>query len=339
MRIAAAIVRQHAESAAFLWAQRDTLALADPVEAVAVAEIDARLAAELDGLAIAGEAAWPFLVEQYETYPEKGELFAFAVQALARGEARRIEQAMGFAQASGDAAGLLGACAWLEPARLAPMVRRWVAAPNGFARYLAAACYRLHAVDPGRLLDGFLADADPRVRGEAARLAALALRGDAAPALRERMADDDPGVRFWAAWALAELGERRAAPEALMRAIGEAPERAQDGLRTALAALGNDAARRWLSELWAEPATRPLTVRGVGMVGGREMLPWLVDRMNDPTIAVPAAAAFAEIAGPLEDPDDFFYDDPDEAAHILGAEPGSLEGRLPISERFRALLP
>ena len=59
-RIIPDVVREHVELAAFQWAQRDTLAHADPPAAPEViAGIDARLEANLDAIRIAGAAAWP----------------------------------------------------------------------------------------------------------------------------------------------------------------------------------------------------------------------------------------------------------------------------------------
>ncbi|MGT2466131.1 hypothetical protein ACVOMV_15470 [Mesorhizobium atlanticum] len=52
--IVAEVVRQHVEQAAFLWAQRHTLMMADPPDMVAVAGVDKRLEANLDGIRIAG---------------------------------------------------------------------------------------------------------------------------------------------------------------------------------------------------------------------------------------------------------------------------------------------
>ncbi len=75
-RIVPAVVREHAELAAFQWAQRDTLSQEDPPDPAVIAGIDKRLEANLDGLRIAGAAAWPFIIDQFEEYPEKGELLS-----------------------------------------------------------------------------------------------------------------------------------------------------------------------------------------------------------------------------------------------------------------------
>ena len=67
-RVAAEVIRQHAELVAFLWAQRDSWSAEDPPDAKVIAEIDQRLEVNLDGLRIAGVSAWPFLIAQHEIF-------------------------------------------------------------------------------------------------------------------------------------------------------------------------------------------------------------------------------------------------------------------------------
>ena len=67
-RIVPDVVRERAELGAFQWAQRDTIAAKGLPDRDVIAGIDARLEANLDGLRIAGPAAWPFLIEQFEDY-------------------------------------------------------------------------------------------------------------------------------------------------------------------------------------------------------------------------------------------------------------------------------
>ena len=99
LRIVPEVVREHVELAAFQWAQRDTLAAEDLPDTEAIAFVDGRLEANLDALRIAGAAAWPFIIDAFETYPEKGELFVTAFHAIETRDAKRIEQAVCFARA------------------------------------------------------------------------------------------------------------------------------------------------------------------------------------------------------------------------------------------------
>lgn len=173
-RIVPEVVREHAETAAFQWAQRDTLAAEDPPDLEAIAHVDARLEAHLDALRIAGAAAWPFVIEAFETYPEKGELFVTAFLALETGDARRLEQAAAFARiADGGARGLCGAFEWLPPQVTREVVRGWIDTEEPVKCTAALAALAAHRVDPGTRLPRLLQHGDESVRAAAGKLAAL----------------------------------------------------------------------------------------------------------------------------------------------------------------------
>ena len=149
-RIVPAVVREHAELAAFQWAQRDTLSQEDPPDAGVIAGIDKRLEANLDVLRIAGAAAWPFVLDQFEEYPEKGELFVVAIRALETADARRLDQALAFARTAVDGTrGLCGAFAWLPPETTAAVVRDWLDATDPVKIEAALAALSAHGANPG----------------------------------------------------------------------------------------------------------------------------------------------------------------------------------------------
>jgi hypothetical protein len=183
-RIIPFVVREHVEAAAFQWAQRDTLAAEDPPDLPAIAHVDTALEANLDGIRIAGAAAWPFLIDGFETFPEKGELFTVAFHALDRGEDRRIEQALAFARNADDGPrGLFGAFEWLAPKITAPVVRVWIDAGDPIKVEAALRALIAHGGNPGTRLERFLRHDAPGVRAAAERLqAAITAHEDALPA-------------------------------------------------------------------------------------------------------------------------------------------------------------
>lgn len=168
--IVAPVVREHVENAAFQWAQRDTLANEDPIDEDAVAWIDARLEANLDAIRIAGAAAWPFVIDAFETYPEKGELFVTTFLALETDDKKRLEQAVAFARvADGGARGLCGAFEWLPPSVTAPVVREWVDSESETRLLAALTALAAHGGDPGERLPLLLRHPSERLREIAAR--------------------------------------------------------------------------------------------------------------------------------------------------------------------------
>jgi uncharacterized protein (TIGR02270 family) len=339
MRVAETILWQHAQLAAFLWAQREALVAADPPETLAVKGIDGRLVANLDGLRIAGAAAWPIVVEQYESYPDKGEQFVAAILAFEQGEARRIEQVVGFARSAADEAGLIGALGWLPTTTIAPLVKRWLGSADGFERLLAAAALRLHGVDPKRRLEELMADPDHRVRGEAFRIAGALMRQDLLGPVLRGLEDPEPTARFWAGWAGLALGQVSEALPTVKAQVRPGATEALTALRCVLKALPKQDGRRWLGELEVSYVTRKLAVRGLGMTGDPKILPWLVEAMADPNVAPSAAQAFVEIHGTLDEPDDYFFANNETASTAYGIDLSEEEGRFPISDKFAKLIP
>ncbi len=191
-RIVPDVVRQHAEQAAFFWAQRDTLMAEDPPDVKVVAGVDKRLEANLDGLRIAGSAAWPFIVAAYKDFPEKGELFLYAWMAIEQTDGRRVLEAVEFGRATeDDARGLVGALAWHRPETIAPLVRDWIDSQDAFKRYLGVSACLEHRVDPKQMVARLLRDPDARVRATSLRLAGKLKRADLVRELTAALQDGE----------------------------------------------------------------------------------------------------------------------------------------------------
>lgn len=170
--VIAAVIREHVENAAFFWAQRDTLAAEDPPDTEAMALVDARLEANLDALRIAGTAAWPFIIQAFEAFPEKGELFLLTHRALETGDAKRLDQAVGFARIAQDGPrGLCGAFEWLPPKVTASVVRLWIDSGDGTKLMAALSAMLAHGGHPGDRLDRLLRSDSQAIREMAATLA------------------------------------------------------------------------------------------------------------------------------------------------------------------------
>ncbi|KRB32507.1 MULTISPECIES: HEAT repeat domain-containing protein [Mesorhizobium] len=295
-RIVPDIVRQHAEQAAFFWAQRDTLMESDPPDVDVVASVDRRLEANLDGLRIAGPAAWPYILAAYDDFPEKGELFLYGWMGIEQTDGRRVAEAVEFGRQGGDdARGLIGALAWHEPTTIAPLVRDWIGAPDAFKRFLGVSACLGHNVDPRQMLVRLVRDPDARVRATSLHLAGKLKRADLVEELRAALNDADEKSRFWAAWALTELGSGDlASPELRKVAVGGGAD-AMTALRAVIKAEPDKDVRGWMGGLLKTPENAPLAVRGAGMLGDRTLLHWLIHQMRTPALAVPAGAAFLEL--------------------------------------------
>lgn len=335
--IAAEVVRQHAELAAFLWGQRDTLASEDAADIKVIEGIDHRLHVNLDGMRIAGKAVWPFLLEQYESFPEKGELFAFAWMALESKDPGRITQSIEFGQASKDGAlGLIGALAWQRPEAIGPLVREWISEQNAFKRYLAVSACAEHGVDPKQLLGRLVRDTDAGVRASSLRLAGKLRRADLVHEALNGLDADDEKVRLWAAWALTEFGSGDMARAELRRLASAGGPEALIALRAAIKAGPDKEVRVWMGGMMKSLKTAPLAVRGIGMLSDRSVLAWLIQQMRVPMLATSAAAAFLELFPEAHREDDLFTRDHGVAGQIFAEYFGDESAKIPLADKIEA---
>ncbi|RWO33500.1 MAG: hypothetical protein EOS10_07350 [Mesorhizobium sp.] len=309
-RIATEVVRQHVEQAAFLWAQRDTWSLEDPPDEAVIAEIGQRLEINLDGLRIVGSAAWPFVDRQLEDFPDKGEFFVAGWMAIEQGDAKRVESTIEAARQAEERRGLVGALSWHKPQKMGKLVRDWLGAHDALLRYLGVAACAAHDVDPKRLLGRLVRDPDADTRALSLRLAGRLKRTDLTQEMAAAMQAEDDAVRLWAGWALTELGYGDLARAELRKAATAGTPDALAALRAAVKAGPEKEVRAWLGGLMKSSDTAPVAVRGIGMLGDRSVLPWLIKQMRKPELATTAGAAFLELCAEARDDDDLFTTDP-----------------------------
>jgi len=337
MQVASEVLRQHSELVAFLWAQRDTLLAEDPPDLKVADEIRSRIEVNLDGLRLAGTEAWPFIVEQHRSFPEKGELFAYSWMAIERGDRQRISETVDFGRATDDdASGLIGALAWHDPHAIASLVRDWIGAPDAFKRFLGVSACLAHDVDPKQMLVRLVRDSDPKVRTVSLRLAGKLKRSDLEQDMYGALQANNSAIRLWGAWALTEIGSGNlGGPELRKLAIAGGPD-APLALRAAIKAGSDKEVRRWMGGLMRSLQTAPLAVRGIGMVGDRSALGWLVQQMSQPTLAVAATAAFLELFPEARRESKLFSDDPDNVSAAFIEHFGDDPVTLAVAERVEA---
>jgi uncharacterized protein (TIGR02270 family) len=336
--IVAEIVKQHVEMAAFQWAQRDTLMEPDPPDMRAVRSVDQRLEANLDGLRIAGSAAWPLIESYFAEYGEKGELFLYAWFAIELDDTERVAKAVEFGRAAETPLGLFGALNWHRAGRIASYVRDWIGSHDGFRRLLAVSACLGHRVDPKRMLERLVRDPDARVRALAMRLAGALKRADLGDHVRAGLDAAEADVRFWSAWSLTEIGQGAMATSELKKvALGRGP----DAL-TALRAIVNTGpekdVRAWMGILMKSPKTSAVAVRGAGMFGDKSVRPWLIDRMAEPENCLAAASAFLELHGEVDDQGTLFEADDDVVLEKYGPPFAALGADIPAPAKFEKLL-
>ena len=331
------VVRAHVEQAAFLWMQRQELLAADPADPLALGRVTDRLTANLDGVSIAGVAAWPLILGQVEENTGPGELFVAGVMAILQRDEVRISHVLRLSKERPDAeAGLRGALAWLAPKQTGYLVRIWIESTDPFLCRIATAAIADHRVDPKDRLDGLMRHADPGVRAEAYRLAGVTLRKDALGALRQALETEaDTVARAQAAMACAALGERSATPVLRSAAVAGGSE-GLAALRLAIGSASMAETRDWLGRLFTQDATAPLAVRGAGMLGDTSILAWLVRQMHDPALAVAAGQSLLELFPEAGTLDELFSADPRDFEATFAARFGDDLPLLPVAARVEA---
>ena len=298
------IVQQHAEESAMLRHIRSVLVRAPHVGLLHLGRLDERIAAHLDGLAVAGDAGTKLCLSALER-PGCGEVFALAVRALESRNEALFEHALTLVPALPDAArGVASALGWVSAASLQGVAGKLLASVEPARRALAFAACRMHQVDPARgLLDG-LAAAQPEVRAAALRAAGELGRVDLLDQARHAMSDEHAQVAYQAAVAACLLGDRQDSLRVLAAAAQQPTPQGDRALALALAASGNDAATalaRSFSPRAQEPpadkARQRRLIRALGLLGDARFVPWLIERMAEPELTRLAGESFCWITG------------------------------------------
>jgi uncharacterized protein (TIGR02270 family) len=291
------VVRQHVEETAILRNTRSVLMRAPHVKLHHLSRLDDRLAAHLDGIAVAGDFGSRLCEAALET-PGKGEVFTAAVRAIEEKNPQRLDHLFALIGAVPEAqAGLLSAFGWVSAEHLQGTIRDLLASSDPFRRNAGIAACALHRVDPGRPLDAAINDADLSLRARALRTAGECGRRDLLPACLQAAAGEDPTARFWGAWSAALLGQPGKSVEVL-RAFAAAPSPFRDrAFQLVFEVVDLPRAHKLLKGLAQDPADMRLLIQGAGIAGDPHYISWLVKQMADLKLTRLAGESFSLITG------------------------------------------
>jgi hypothetical protein len=191
-----AVVQQHAEESAVLRHIRSVLVRAPHVRLRHLRRLDDRIAAHLDGLAVAGAYGTALCRAALER-AGAGEVFALAVRLIDERDDRGLDRLAALAATLPDARrGLLSALGWVSAAQLRGLVQPLLASGDAQRRALAIAACRLHRADPGDALAHALDDADAGLRAAAWRAAGELGRADLLERARDALSDRGAATAF-----------------------------------------------------------------------------------------------------------------------------------------------
>ncbi len=131
------VVQQHAEESAILRNVRSVLVRAPHVKLLHLRRLDDRIAAHLDGLAVAGEFGTKLCLAALET-PGVGEVFAVAVRAIEDKDTQGLARLLAIAQALPEGErGLISAFGWVSASLLQGTIKALLSADDPYGRRLA----------------------------------------------------------------------------------------------------------------------------------------------------------------------------------------------------------
>lgn len=293
----ALVVQQHADEAAALRGTRACLVRAPHAGLLQLRRLDERIAAHLDGLAVAG-APGLRLAAAALARPGRGEVFAAAVRFIEEGDAASLDKVMALAEAVPEGrAGLLSAFGWVPAASLRGIAARLLASAHSFRREAGLAACAMQRVDPGSPVALALNDRDPALRARALRVSADGARVDLLEACLGAMPDEDPRCAFEAARASVLLGDRHKGTAALRGIAMQPGPWRWSALDMVLKLLASAEALALLGAVSREPGAMRLLIRGAGMAGDACCVSWLLEHMHDAKLARLAGESFSMITG------------------------------------------
>jgi uncharacterized protein (TIGR02270 family) len=304
------VVAQHVEESSHLRHVRSVLLRSPHVQLHRLQRLDDRIAAHLDGIAVAGDFGLKLCTEALES-PSAGAVFTLAVRALELKDAALLQRLFAIVAAEPAAErGLLSAFGWVPAQALQGTIRALLTSADAAQRAAGLAACVMHRVEPGAVLVAALADADARLRARALRVAGEAGRVDLLPQMLAACvadgATEDEALRFWAARSALLLGDRSATVLAVLAALA-------DG-----SGAWSDAAAEWLLKVldvgaahqhlrgWSERAKEPgpagaaarrRLIRRCGVLGDAYFVAWLIGQMADLQVSRLAGEAFTLMTG------------------------------------------
>ena len=291
------VVQQHAEEAAHLRHMRSVLAAAPHVKLHHLRRLDDRLAAHLDGLAVAGEFG-SSLCEAALENPGVGEVFAATVRAIEEKDERRLDKLFALVGAVPEAQpGLISAFGWVSANSLQGTGAKLLASKEPFRRLAGIAACAMHMVDPGTALMQSVTDAEPQLRARVLRAVGELGRRDLLAACVSALQNEDPACRFWAAWSAVLLGDHSNAVRVLESFVLLPNAFRGRALRLLLKVLDLPSAQQVLKTVAHDPANKRLLIQGAGIAGDAQYLPWLIGQMADDKFARLAGESFSMITG------------------------------------------
>ena len=294
------VAQQHVDEAGRLRHVRSVLARAPHVGLLHLARLDERIAAHLDGIAVAGEHG-ARLCREALAPPGVGAVFAATARAIESRDTAQLHKLLALAHDSPDGRrGVLSAFGWVSGASLRGITKSLLESNDPWHREVGIAACAMHRVDLGgaslqRMIDAAVdASLTARVLRLAVALGHTELRDTCA---RLACSEPAPPLATAAARAAILLGDRLAAVDALRAPATTSGEERSSALSVWLKLAPNEEAHSVLKTLHADPASIRTLIRAIGVAGDPHHVPWLIARMDERALTRLAGESFSLITG------------------------------------------
>ncbi len=293
-----AVIQTHAEEAIALRSTRTFLVAAPHAKLHQMNSFDMRLAAHLDGLAVAGEYGSKKLAATAFERLDRGQSFTETVRAIEERDVLGLDKLLAIAKSAPETLpGVISAFGWVATASLRGITKAFLESPSPLQRQVGLATCAMHQVDPGEMVDAALNDSDAAVRVRALRLIAQLGQIDKMAVCANAIADEDASCSFEAAFAAALLGNRSGSVVALQRFASKPGLLRRRALGLLLKLQEPKAANVTLAALTKDPVCIRLLIQGIGIAGDPHYVPWLIQQMQDLKLSRLAGESFSYITG------------------------------------------
>lgn len=291
---------QYADDASFLWVLRSNAVNQPHYDAHDLAELDQRIAAQLDGLMTAPEESWEICVASL-ALQQPGEVFVAAVLAFRSLDIRKIQIAVEAGLSNSSAMqGLISAMAWLPGRLVHSWIKKFLTSKDLDHKYLAVAVCSARREDPRDYLTNILQRPDclshEKLHSRALRLAGELKRFDLFPAVRNGLTSQSETVQFWAIWSAVLMGDTSLVSKLQTRVFTPNPMQ-YTAIDICYRALAPEAARDWMNRLAQDPVNQRAVIRAAGILGDPQAINWLLNHMREARFSRLAGEAFSMITG------------------------------------------
>ena len=288
------VVEKHADEVPILLHMRDQYLQSASTVPSDLRALDKRLAANLEGLALAGKGGWDAAILQFENRPEPATIMSVAYLAYHDQCRSRLEY-VGAALRNDDTLVEMAAfgLSWLGPKETARIVQNLWAQGGDLDIATALACALIYEMPPAvRDIEECLTG------GKVMRAWAIEVAGwynmrTLSDQLQEKQQDDDPACCAARDAAMILLTADQAAVQRVLKRCENGLDAKDKLLKLALCGADANIGSDW----WHRQGDPELRMKASGILSDKRCVTWLLDQCDDPVFAEEAMDRIYQITG------------------------------------------